>query len=226
MPREHRDHRYRIALIILTVALVVIGGIACGSAQQSGTAASITPVDSQASATETSGSHAVTVSPFASPIAVGTAVGSTPPPWAPQSGNPEIGSPQVPPEPGHGRPAISPRLGRQAGQPAFTEQDVRAYLEAHPPSLADSSKSAPTITKIEFLTEKEAENQLQTSIDGHADGDLVCIVTLYGDFNLSISNVPNVPILPDSPTETGHVAQLVFDANTGNLLIEGIDSLN
>jgi hypothetical protein len=100
---------------------------------------------------------------------------------------------------------------------------VRAYVKDHPPSFTDSSKPAPTIAKIEFLKTIEAENQLQTSIDGHADGDLVCVVTLHGDFNLSISDVPDVPILPDSPNETGHVAQLVFDANTGNLLIEGIN---
>ncbi|HEX3722481.1 MAG TPA: hypothetical protein VHV31_06800, partial [Nitrolancea sp.] len=120
---------------------------------------------------------------IASPIAIGTVPGSTPPPSAivPDSDNPELITPSVPYQPSQGIPAISPRTDHQAGQPAFTEQDVRAYVTDHLP-FEDSSQAPPTITKIEFLSAHDAETELQTSLDGHSD--LVCVVWLSGTFNV------------------------------------------
>lgn len=151
---------------------------------------------------------------------MGTAVGSTPPSNSrvPDSQNPELqAAAHGTPQPADGHPGIPPRPNHPAGQAAFTEPDVRAYLQNNPPSLAASSKPAPTITKIEFLSVGQAESQLQTSLDGHPSNEVVCVVTLQGDFG--------VPVPPGVAPESGHVGVIVFDGNTGNLLVEGVEDV-
>ncbi len=150
---------------------------------------------------------------------IGTPTGATPPPTSrvPDSQNPDLQAAQHTPQPSEGHPGITPRPNHPAGQAAFTEQDVRDYLQQHPPSLALSSASAPTITKIEFLNVSQAESQLQTSLDGHPSNEVVCVVTLKGDFA--------VPVPPGVAPESGHAGVIVFDGNTGNLLVEGVEDV-
>jgi hypothetical protein len=150
---------------------------------------------------------------------MGTATGATPPPNSrvPDSQNPELQAARSTPQSSDGHPGIPPRSDHPAGQAAFTEQDVRAYLEQYPPSLAASSEPAPTITKIEFLSVSQAEKQLQTSLDGHPGDEMVYVVRLQGDFA--------VPVPPGVAPESGHVGVLVFDGNTGNLLVEGVEDV-
>jgi hypothetical protein len=150
---------------------------------------------------------------------MGTAVGSTPPPNSrvPDSQNPELQAAQGTHAVPQGHPAISPRPNQPTGQAAFTEQDVRAYLQQYPPQLAATLNPPPTITKIEFVSVSQAKRELQISLDGRPADEVVCVVMLHGDFS--------VPVPAGVAPESGHIGRMVFDGNTGNLLSEGIEDV-
>jgi hypothetical protein len=111
-----------------------------------------------------------------------------------------------------GAEAIKPRLGVAAGQPAFTTEDVIAYLADYPLQFRAQGKAEPVIESIEFMTVRD----LNARYGGYwlQDDLLICLVTLRGQFRASVD--------PESPAHTGEIEYLVFDARTGNLLVEAI----
>jgi hypothetical protein len=120
--------------------------------------------------------------------------------------------PTYPPSNPEGVRAIRPRATTSdPGTPAFTEEDGRAYVAAHPhPDQAPSSSPA-TIERVEFLPGEVADARLGST--GLPAGRLLCLVTLRGSFAVSA---------PFGHEVKSSVGYLVFDAHTGNILIEGI----
>jgi hypothetical protein len=110
-----------------------------------------------------------------------------------------------------GLDAIEPRVAAAPGAPSFTAADVAAYLAKHPHSDADLSKAPPVIASIEFLTTQNLAARLGAAPDRPPEY-LVCLVTLSGDFTVS----------GPEGGYTSSIGYQLFDAQTGNLLIEGV----
>lgn len=118
-----------------------------------------------------------------------------------------------------GLPAIPPRLlSTSATTPAFTEADVRAYLNTRPfPSGPLVKGATSTVVEIKFITSAQASALMQGESTGLPDTALVCYVKLHGPFEMThASTPPGAKPLP--PTTFGIE---VFDAYTGNLLMWG-----
>ena len=112
-----------------------------------------------------------------------------------------------------GSPAIQPHL---KAVPAFTEQDVRQYVNTSQtrslgPKVAVTGPF--TIEKVIFLTEQELTALPGGIRTGLPSQTLVCYVELRGTF--VISGPPGFTIPPYSKGFE------VFDAATGNLLVNG-----
>jgi hypothetical protein len=119
--------------------------------------------------------------------------------------------PTYPPSNPEGAPAIRPRVATtDPGTPAFTEEDARAYVAGHP--HPDQVHAAPpaTIERVEFLPSEAVDARIGAT--GLPAGRLLCLVTLRGSFAVSV---------PGGPQVTSSTGYLVFDAHTGNTLIEG-----
>lgn len=113
-----------------------------------------------------------------------------------------------------GEPAITPT---QKGVPAFTVADVRQYLATHAFPGGPTVSGAPsTIVQIVFITSKQASELMQGESIGLPDKALVCYVELHGPFLLTKAHTP-----PGQPTPVAPNGELVFDAQTGNLLLWG-----
>jgi len=111
-----------------------------------------------------------------------------------------------------GVPAITPR---NDCTPSFTVQDVLDYESAHPfATMRSEPVGKPTITKIWFITSAEASGQMAGESIGLSDDAVVCYVEFHGTFR-SYGPPGSKPV-----EHTGTGVQ-VFDAHTGNLLVEG-----
>jgi hypothetical protein len=106
--------------------------------------------------------------------------------------------------------------------PAFTAEDMKAYLPGAPccslgPTL---SGQPPTVESVEFASCKELRDRLHVYI-GPDDDALVCYVVLRGPFNLTgVSFAPGGHHLPPfSETE-----EEIYDASTGRLLVAAAGS--
>ncbi len=102
--------------------------------------------------------------------------------------------------------------------PAFTEDAVRAYLDANPPVGWDTTTPQPEIINIRFISTEEAEAIVDHSIP-RKPGDLLCIATVRGTF---VSELP--PSMAAAAKTDGDAPQstlvMIFDAKTGNLFGE------
>ena len=133
-------------------------------------------------------------------------------------------SPTDPGQPPPGIPAITPSNPNPApGEPAFDEADVRAQVAAAAPpgpaAVGTFAHTGPlTVTAVAFLPAGEVERRLPSSLGRPAD-TLVCLITIAGAFMR-----PAAPPGPDGarwPPVTFTSSVLVFDARTGNLLLQG-----
>ena len=133
-------------------------------------------------------------------------------------------SPTDPGQPPPPIPAITPSNPNPApGEPAFDEADVRAQVAAAvPPGPATAGTFAHTgpltLTAVAFLPADEVERRLRISLGRPADAP-VCLVTVAGTFTR-----PETPPGPDGdrrPPVMFTSSVLVFDARTGNLLLQG-----
>lgn len=111
-----------------------------------------------------------------------------------------------------GTPAIAPH---STGTPAFSSSDVRQYVVTHQfsggPTVAQSS---PSIVKLEFISSKQASQQLDGTSPGLPDNALVCFVVIKGPFLLTADSQPSRLRVP-----TVNTGIEVFDAHTGNQLV-------
>jgi hypothetical protein len=123
---------------------------------------------------------------------------------------PAYNGPDAPPL---GAPAIAPR---NDCSPSFTVQDVLDYESAHPfATMRSEPVGTPKITKIWFITSAEASGQMAGESIGIPNDALVCYVEFYGAFR------SYAPIPGSKPMEHTGTGVQVFNAHTGNLLVEG-----
>jgi hypothetical protein len=116
---------------------------------------------------------------------------------------------------GPGRPAIRPT---QAGTPAFTETDVREYLATNVfPGGVTLSGASPAITEIMFVTSKQASDIMKGEYVGLPHTAPVCYVQLQGPFSSESHSSPK-----GARPATYQLGEMVFDAQTGNLLMWGV----
>jgi hypothetical protein len=121
-----------------------------------------------------------------------------------------------------GVPAIQPNAAlAQAGGagPYFTEADVRQYFAAHRSSFTVPGTPNPVVVSGQFLTAKQASAQLGEEEVAASDSTLVCLV-----FVSRIFQDTTAPIVGTPPTAGTTVTQgaMVFDAHTGNLLVNTV----
>jgi hypothetical protein len=104
--------------------------------------------------------------------------------------------------------------------PAFTAEDLKAYLQGAPScSLGPTlSGEPPTIESVEFAPVKELTERLNEWI-GPDDDALVCFVVLRGPFRLSMISLP--PGARPGPYFSDTVGE-IYDASTGRLLVAGV----
>jgi len=130
-----------------------------------------------------------------------------------------------------GIPAIAPepRLHAQAlantatysTTATYTVADVRAFLAAHRLFLT-SDGSAPVIDIVEFIPAAQASTLLRGESIGRPDTTLVCYVQVHGPLAVSHHWPAGYHYTPKRPVGTPRrVGELVFDAQTGNLLLRG-----
>lgn len=111
-----------------------------------------------------------------------------------------------------GTPAITPR---STGTPAFSVNDVRQYIVTHQFSGGPTvTQSSPSIVKLEFMSSKQASQQLDGTSLGLPDNALVCFVVIKGPFLLTADSLPSRLHVPRFDTGLE-----VFDAHTGNQLL-------
>lgn len=115
---------------------------------------------------------------------------------------------------GSGMPAIQPRGATDPQTPAFSEQDVREYFKTHRPLQSASGEPAPVVSKVQFVTAKEAIGIIQNDTLQYPSDKLVAVVTLTGHF---LVDSP-----PDFPRPMGSTVFDIFDAHTGNLIAEAV----
>ncbi len=116
-----------------------------------------------------------------------------------------------------GAPAIRPTILNAAPMnPAFTEADVREYAKQHVQGFGKVGliNGPPEVSKVEFLAAGALRQELK-AVDGlqFAGDSLLCYVQYRGDF------VVYGP--PGSSPQHYPGAIQVFDAHTGNILMQG-----
>ncbi len=100
--------------------------------------------------------------------------------------------------------------------PSFTAQDVETWIKSNPalsPRISISPNVPATVSKVEFLSSKEAGQRTESGSFGLDDNNIVGYVTLRGSFYITS------PFLDKARVVGGLF--LVFDAQTGNLLVVG-----
>ncbi len=118
-----------------------------------------------------------------------------------------------------GVPAIQPRTGTgDPATPAFTTQDVEAYVKAEPIGPRVSRDSVVTIERIDFLPRRAFPQRYPYLRPLAAEDTLLCVVTLRGNF---VAPAPPAIRARDG-IKTTDTAYQVFDAHTGNLLTEAV----
>ena len=115
----------------------------------------------------------------------------------------------LPPTPPLGSPAIRTTI---AGTPAFTLEDAKQYVATHPLPMAAGRDAKPVITRAEFVTSQTVSERLNGITTGFPPNHLLCYVELQGPFTFSG---------PRGAKVTYNRGVLIFDANTGNLVIGG-----
>ena len=119
-----------------------------------------------------------------------------------------------------GRPALKLNPGQV---PAFTAEDMRAYLQGAPEcSLGPTlSGEPPTVESVEFASFKELKYRLNESI-GLDDDAPACFVVLRGPFHLTRISLPPGKVVYGIPW--CNTVGEIYDASTGRLLVMGVNA--
>jgi hypothetical protein len=119
-----------------------------------------------------------------------------------------------------GMPAIIPQTTvTDTRTPTFMGQAAIQYVSTHPLRGKISSAGSETIVSVKFLTNQEANAQLNARTN-FASGRLLCVVELRGTFTVSGPPIVNPAGVVVPRTSTTQSAFEVFDAHTGNLVEE------
>jgi hypothetical protein len=123
-----------------------------------------------------------------------------------------------------GVPAITPQSSTPviAGSACFTEAEVRTYISTHPfldRSVSIVDGGSQTIQSIQFMTMRDARI-ITKAYENFSDSNaIVCLVTLYGPFLLSIgAPPPYLQLRGWRFPSTIDIVYEMFDGQTGNLL--------
>lgn len=140
------------------------------------------------------------------------------PPLPPQ---PTPGPVSSTPSNASGIPAIQLSNGPVAdiSKAAFTEDVVRAHLATHQ-YFQSADGTPPSIAKILFIPASQASDLLRGESIGRPGTALVCYVEIHGALSTEHLRLPATGTRAPRPASVG---VLVFDAQTGNLLIRGFD---
>jgi len=111
-----------------------------------------------------------------------------------------------------------PQVAAGPSTAAFTESAVRQYVMDHQFRTTDGT--TPTIAKVLFIPASEASSLMGGESIGRPDTTLVCYVEVHG--NLSRAGIVHEISPASTNTQPAQVGRLVFDAQTGNLLILGL----
>lgn len=112
-----------------------------------------------------------------------------------------------------GIPAIQPT---KQGIPAYTVEDVRQYVLTHGfPSGPTLSGAPPTILEIRFITAHQASSLMRGESADRPDNALVCYVLVQGPFD------SRGKYEPEPSNDHFEKGEMVFDTQTGNLLVWG-----
>ena len=120
------------------------------------------------------------------------------------------------------QPPGRPSLKLTPGQvPAFTAEDMKAYLQGAPEcSLGPTlSGEPPTVESVEFASVKELRERLNV-YNGPSDNTLVCFVVLRGPFHLTRISLPPGTVVYGIPW--CNIVSEIYDAMTGRLLVHGV----
>ena len=119
-----------------------------------------------------------------------------------------------------GRPALKLNAGQA---PAFTAEDMKAYLRGAPEcSLGPTlSGEPPTVESVEFASCKELRERLHVWI-GPPDDALACFVVLRGPFKLTRISLPPGKVVYGMPW--CNIVGEIYDAMTGRLLVYGVNA--
>ena len=101
--------------------------------------------------------------------------------------------------------------------PAFTLEDMKAYLQSAPSCAGGPTLSGqpPTIDTLEYVGCKELTDRLNLFI-GLPDDAPVCYVVLRGPFLLTLMSYPPGAVQGRPVSET---VEEIYDARTGDLLV-------
>lgn len=116
-----------------------------------------------------------------------------------------------------GMKAIQPHL---PSIPAFTEEDVRAYVATtHPvPGGSITSVKTPTVIRVAFMPIQEASELIHNCVSQRKE-DLVCYVELEGAFTFHGGPPGYVSRYATTPAHTR--VFMILDAQTGNCFVTG-----
>ncbi len=101
--------------------------------------------------------------------------------------------------------------------PAFTLEDMKAYLQSTPSCSGGATLSgqSPTIDTLEFVGCRELTDRLHLFI-GLPDDALVCYAVLHGPFRLTLMSSPPGAVQGIPVSET---IEEIYDARIGDLLV-------
>ena len=111
-----------------------------------------------------------------------------------------------------GHPAITPRLNaHDLSLPAFTADDVRAYMSGPSPFLHDSQHEPMVLVDVTFARAGLVPKILTGGMVSMKNRDrILCIVSIQGREAVGCEN-GNAPCITDTVC-------VIFDARTGNFL--------
>lgn len=193
-------------LLVLALALAVTGVLVAGAAAgraPNTTAGATAPTP--AGTTVAAAASAPTPPALLPPPRPPGLPPNVPAPPTPRLTDPDLTSARPP----QGVPAITPRVPALGpDSPAFTEDDVRAYIAKYGTGAGRVKADGPfDIESIAFLRRGEIPVRLGIAAGG-ADDQLVCTAKLRGTFL----------VFGPSQTYTKSTLILIFDARTGHSL--------
>lgn len=120
-----------------------------------------------------------------------------------------------------GVPAIKPHAvissggaGASDAVPTFTKADIVAWVSSTPFGAAVVGDPPPIVTSVAFLTDAQVASKLHGEDPGIPPSSLVAYVRVSGTF-AQYSPLGGSPLIY-------HSGYLVFDAHTGNLLMDNV----
>jgi len=144
------------------------------------------------------------------------------------------GIPAIVPEPAMRARALASTTPPYTATTTYTDADVRAYLAPRLDRMFPTTDGHPAvISRVLFIPAIVASSYLLNADLGRSPDTLVCYVEITGSLSLAAISRP-VRLDPRThrrrrslPPKPAHLAELVFDAQTGNLLtLSFIEGLN